>query len=535
MMRRRAVTWSGVAVLFAALTVVMTWPLARNPGTLAPPHQDVFFNMWRLRWIAHALRTAPTHLFDANIYYPEKDTLAYSDAMLLEGLVAAPLAPLNPVRVHNLMMMLPMAASAVALFALCWYLTGSRGAGVIAGTAFAFAPFRFEHIMHMEIQWTVFMPLAFLALHRLLDRGQWRDGLALGASLALQTLSCIYYGIFLACLTTAGTLGFIVWERHAGWRRVLPPLAAAAVLAVVVAGLYSIPYRRVHALVGDRGMEEVHMFSARPANYLNTPVGNSLYGNPGRPGLPERRLYPGAIVTLLAFAGLLLVTPSPRQIVYLLLLVLAFDLSLGFTGVTFPVLWYSAETFRSLRALARLGVFVLMFLSVLAAYGYATMVRSARPIVRFAVCACLVGGMLAEYWTTFAVSEYPASAPPVYRVLARLPKGVVAELPPPKVDRYMLEARRAYFSTFHWFPLVNGYSGNFPPSYNMRMERMADFPSDTSLRQLQRDGVRYVVVHREAYTMRQLLTIYGRLSELGMAEVGTFDDSDAAATLFIRR
>src|SRR4029078_3452734 len=102
------------------------------------------------------------------------------------------------------------------------------------------------------------------------------------------------------------------------------------------------------------------------------------YGNPGRPGLPERRLYPGAIVTLLAFAGLLLVTPSPRQIVYLLLLVLAFDLSLGFTGVTFPVLWHSAETFRSLRALARLGVFVVMFLSVLAAYVYATMGRCAR-------------------------------------------------------------------------------------------------------------------------------------------------------------
>jgi len=533
--RRNALTWCGVVLLFAALTVIMTWPMARYPDTPAPPHQDVYFNMWRLRWLAHALGTSPARIFDANIFYPEKDTLAYSDAMLFEGLVAAPFASLNPVRVHNLMMLLPLAASAVAIFALCWHLTGSRGAGVIAGTAFAFAPFRFEHIMHMEIQWTIFMPLAFLALHRLLEDGRWRNGLALGASLALQTLSCIYYGIFLACLASVGTLAFLIWDRQAGWRRVLPPLAAAAALAVAVTALYSMPYRRVHALVGDRALEEVHRFSARAANYLNTPVGNFLYGNPGRPGLPERRLFPGAIVTVLAFAGLLLRPPAPRQIVYLLLLVLAFDLSLGFSGMTYPVLWNRVESFRSLRALARLGVFVLMFLSVLAAYGYAAMVRSARPAVRFAVCACLVAGMLTEYWTTFAVSVYPASAPPVYRVLARMPKGVVAELPPPNADRFLLEGRRAYMSTFHWFPIVNGYSGNFPPSYLMRMERMADFPSDRSLRQLQSDGVEYVVVHREHYTTPQLITIYGRLTELGMAEAGTFDDSDAPATLFVRR
>src|SRR4029077_2481058 len=101
MMRRPAATWIGVTLLFAALTAAMAWPMVRHATSLAPMHQDVYFNMWRLRWFATALAPSPAHLFDATIFFPEKDTLAYSDAMPVEGLIAAPFAALNPVVVHN--------------------------------------------------------------------------------------------------------------------------------------------------------------------------------------------------------------------------------------------------------------------------------------------------------------------------------------------------------------------------------------------------------------------------------------------------
>jgi hypothetical protein len=389
--------------------------------------------------------------------------------------------------------------------------------------------------MHMEIQWTIWMPLAFLALHRLLDGGRWRDGLAVGAFVALQMLSCIYYGLFLGSLLSVGTLLLFLGDRRADWRRVLPPLAAAAAIAIVVSALYAIPYRHVHKLVGDRPIEEVHIYSAQPANYLSVLPGNWLYGNPERHGHAERRLYPGTIVTLLAIAGLLLQRPTTRQLAYLLLLALAFDMSLGFSGVTYPVLSWFASPFRSLRALARLGIFVVMFLSVLAAYGYAILTRARGPAVRLALCAGLVAGMLVEYLTTFAVAEFPRSAPPAYRVLAHLPKGVVAELPAPTPDRFGFEGRRMYLSTFHWFPIVDGYSGNFPPSFLGRMDRLHDFPSDRALRQLRRDDVAYVLVSAVAYTPEQLIAIHGRLAEVGMTALGTFDDGEAPVVLFARR
>ena len=163
------------------------------------------------------------------------------------------------------------------------------------------------------------------------------------------------------------------------------------------------------------------------------------------------------------------------------------------------------------------------------------MVRSLRPAVRMAICACVAAGMLAEYWTSFVVVEFPSAAPPVYRVLSRLPAGVVAELPASDLDRLGFEARRAYLSTFYWFPILTGYSGNFPHSYLARVDRLKDFPSDRAFRQLRRDEPRYVLVHTIAYTPQQLETIYVRLAELGMAELGTFDSGESPAVLFARR
>ena len=80
---------ASLIVGFAVLVLLLTWPQALNPSSV-PAHRDAWFSMWRLAWIAHQLRTDPVRLFDANIYYPSVGTLAYSDATLIQGLLAAP-------------------------------------------------------------------------------------------------------------------------------------------------------------------------------------------------------------------------------------------------------------------------------------------------------------------------------------------------------------------------------------------------------------------------------------------------------------
>jgi hypothetical protein len=521
-------------LLFALLTAIMTWPQGRHLATQATPHQDVQFNIWRLRWFAHALTTPSAHLFDANIFYPEPRTLALSDAMFVEGAAAAPLlwAGVRPVLVHNLLLLGAIALSGAAMFALARYLTGNRGAAIVAGIIFAFAPYRFEHIMHMEMQWTMWMPLAFLALHRTLDTGRWRYGAATGGCIALQTLSSIYYGIFLATLVGLAAL-LLIRDRKAPLRHVAQALGLGVAIAAIVCAVYAQPYVRVHERVGDRPAGDVSDFSARPSSYLAATPTNWLYGYSARDSAPERRLFPGTVAVLLAIAGLLLVAPSRRTIVYLLLLVAAFEISLGFNGYTYPFLHDHVSAYRGLRALARLGVFVLMFVGVLAARGYQLLLAGRPRSVRAIALAVTTLALLAEYRVTVSLTDFPNAPPPLYRLLAQQPRGVVAEFPFPRPDALPGdEAEHAYMSTFHWFPLLNGYSGFYPPSYLQRLGRLRGFPNDTSLRELRQTGVRYVVVHKAAYQGEILERIVGKLRSEDMVELGAFYDGSGYAILY---
>ena len=71
----------------------MTWPLGRVTDVVIPASDDAHFSIWRLAWVAHQLPADPRHLFDANIFYPARGTLALSDAMLLVGALGTAVLP----------------------------------------------------------------------------------------------------------------------------------------------------------------------------------------------------------------------------------------------------------------------------------------------------------------------------------------------------------------------------------------------------------------------------------------------------------
>jgi hypothetical protein len=538
-MLQRAWRAVGVIGMFAALTVLMTWPQVIHLTSHATPHQDVYFNLWRLRWFAHALATSPTRLFDANIFFPEKRTLALSDAMFVEGLLTAPLTWLGlpPLLVHNLALLGAITLSGAAIFALVKYLTGSRGAGLIAGIVFCFAPYRFEHYMHMELQWAMWSPLAFLALHRAYDTGKWRYGLATGACVALQMLSSIYYGMFLSVLIAIGASLLFLRDRLASAFSVVRVMAAGAVLAAIVCALYARPYTRTHERVGDRPIEQVSMFRATGASYTSATSGNWLYGETAIRGGGERHLFTGLTPLFLAMTGMLLVPPTRRTIAYLLLLVAAFEMSFGLRGYLYTFLYEYVAQFRGLRASARLGLFVLLFLGVLAGYGYAALAANRSRRARMVLLAVCAAAMLIEYRTSLLLVEYTNHAPPIYRMLARQPRGVVAEFPIPRLNQLPgAEAEYAYLSTFYWFPIVNGYSGYYPPSYLDRLDRLETFPSERAMRQLRRDNVEYVLLHAAPYRATVLNEIRSQIIRDGqLVQIAEFDAADGPAFLYRMR
>ena len=273
--------FAAILVLFTTLTVVMTWPQARYVATHASDHWDVYFNMWRLAWFAHALASAPSTIFDGNIFYPEPHAATFSDAMVVEGLVAAPLlwAGVRPVLVHNSLLLGAVIVSAAGMFVLVERLTRNRAAAVIAGIIFAFAPYRFDHYMHMELQWTVWVPWALWAVHRTIESGRLLDGLLAGLFVALQMLSSVYYGVFLATLLplVAGLLLLSLPKSQA--LRAFGALALGGVAAAIICSLYALPYLAASRQVGRRPTDEIVKFSAQPRDYLVATPDNRIYGD----------------------------------------------------------------------------------------------------------------------------------------------------------------------------------------------------------------------------------------------------------------
>ena len=261
---------------------------------------------WVLAWVAHQLPNAPAHIFDANIFYPERNTLAYSETLLVPGMLAAPLHWLGvaPILVYNLVFLSGFALSGVGVALLVRRLTGNTGAAIVAGIVFAFPPYRIDHYAHLQLQQTQFIPLAMWAFHRLLDSGRLRDGVLLGVCTACQMLSCMYYGLFLIPYMAVVCGAMLIAARTLSKQRITA-LAVAAAIVIVAMIPVGRAYLAAREVVGERGRAEVEQNSATWRNYLAPPETNAMYGKVfARFMEPERRLFPGFVAVALAIVGL---------------------------------------------------------------------------------------------------------------------------------------------------------------------------------------------------------------------------------------
>ena len=490
---------AGALILFGALTVFMTWPQARHLSTHVPDSDDPLLSIWRLSWVAHVLPTQPSQLLNGNIFHPEPRTLAYSDGVLLQGFVAAPLiwSGLSQIAVYNLVVLLSIAMSGWAMWLYATRLTGNYAAGVLAGIAYAFVPFRFDHFMHLELQATFFLPLALLALERAVETRSWRDAAWFVAALVGQVYSGLYYAIFLAtALMVIVPLKLRALDPEARIQ-LARALAPALLVAVVAVTPYLLVYMANRSDLGDRRTNEIAFYSATLGNYLAATPDNTIHGGWSNDfGTSERRLFPGFIALALAIAGA--IGLDHQRVTLFVVGVIGFIVSLGFNTLVYDWIRAVLLPYRGLRAPARASILVFLAISGLAAYGYARLSRGRAAPASTVVATILAIGMLIEYRTVLqGWLELPVTPPQVYRWLATQPRVLVIEIPFARAARLdsIYDGLYMFNSTYHWQPMVNGYSGFFPPSFIEMTEEMRAFPDDRSIAYLKGRGVDLVIVH----------------------------------------
>lgn len=530
----------GVAMLVAVLTIVITWPQATHISSAIFSHHDAYFSIWRLAWIAHALPTAPRHLFDANIFYPATNTLAFSDATLLQGVIAAPLfwAGLSPVLIYNLLFLVGFVGSGVAMFVLSRYLTGATGPSIVAAAVFTMAPYRMEHAMHLELQWAMWIPLAFWAFHRAVDEGSWRFGVVAGLFIWLQIISCVYYGVFLLMILVAFTPILAVVSRHR-LSRIVPAVMCAMLVAGVLALPYALQYLDASRNLGGRNLGEIAEYSARPINYLSAPSLNVLWGwTADRWGSRELRLFPGVVAVLIAC---LAVFHRSRRWTWLYLIValVAVEVSFGVNGVVYRTLAERLTLLQGFRSTARIAIVASAGLAVLAGLGTQVLIdwipRGKRW--RAAVIPLIVAVMTLESANRPLplTAETIGTPAPIYKMIRSAGPGVMIELPLPTPDRLPgWDPFYASWSITHWNPLVNGYSGYHPQDYLQTLVRMQNFPDDASIGRLRGHNVHYIVIHQAFYEPEQYTRLMLRMAvRPEFRPFGGYRDPVGNAELFV--
>jgi len=129
-----------VLLAFVALTLVLTYPLSLDPaGRVMAVGADTDLFIWTLAWDAHALITQPLALFDANIYYPQARTLAYSENLIGGTIFSAPVWWItgNAVLAMNIAALASCILCGVGAWLLARRIGLSTGATFVAGVVFS--------------------------------------------------------------------------------------------------------------------------------------------------------------------------------------------------------------------------------------------------------------------------------------------------------------------------------------------------------------------------------------------------------------
>ncbi len=326
---------------FGVLALVFTWPLALHFNQAVPgeDHRDAWQMVWNLWWVRYALEHAQNPFQTGLIFYPQGTGLYLHALNALNGLLSLPVQYLGgalggaaggAVAGYNFIVLFSLTVGAYGAFCLARYLWGDPKAALVAGLAYGFSTYNFDHLLgHLNLVSSEFIPFYILFFLKALQPGSSNQKLeirnilaAVGFLIGLVLLElqyvlymAIFSGLYLAYLTA-------VW----GWQRgrkqasgfrltaVYGRAGAIAVLFVLLTLPLTLPMLN-EALNNPNTVppRQDTIYSADLLAYFYPSPFHPLWGEtmlraikPFTATLIEKVVFPGFTVYLLTFAGFIL-------------------------------------------------------------------------------------------------------------------------------------------------------------------------------------------------------------------------------------
>lgn len=523
-------------LIFLSLACFITYPLIFNLGSLSTGYGDELLIAWNHNWNIYNFLNNLLNIFQANIYFPYNNSLAFSDAYFTNSILTLiPVMILNsPIAANNFTIIISLALVGFFTYFLCFMITKERLLSILSGILVIFCPAYLSLLVHIQIIAVYFVILSIIFLLIFLKIKKTLFFVLFLSVFVLQTYNSFMPAFFIAFSASVICLFYLLEDKKRVKflfvkKNILLILISIAVILPII-----IPYYKVsNEFNYVRDIRETIHFALQPEDFLSTSSYSRLYPllskltftkdlqNKGevKPG------FIGLTFSILTIAAFFYIIKNWKKQNYVIKgifasSVLGLILSLGplmhWQRLTihspFPIplpyliFYYIIPGFNGIRNSARYEMLFILFAApIVAAYLKETL-KNTSANIKSGLILLLIFLVILEF--NFPIKYYPVvqkkDFPKVYSWVATTPKQtVIIEMPIYNwnVNPYASqEFWREYYSTYHFRKTVNGASGFSPPPWQELVNYLLfNFPSDASIGKLKSIGVDLIIVHKKEY------------------------------------
>jgi hypothetical protein len=521
-----------VFFLYSLWVILTTYPLIFKLGELTISYGDELLISWINAWQHHAISTNLFQLFQANIFYPYSNTLAYSHPFITMSLLTY--IPLlffkQPIAAQNLIIIFALITNGCAIYLLTYKITKNLFVSSISGFLIISSPVVLDKIVHVQVLLLFFVPLAMLSFYSFIMTKKIKYGIASAVVFVLQTYNSFLPGYFILL----SWFSMVVFHYTLIDKSMLKKMIVLGTLSVLAVVPLILPYYYVsNEFHYVRDLRETIHLSLHPLDVLYPngftklqPFLHNIQNTFGEYAYYYYKVgYPGAVFLLGIIGSIFVFLKKWKQFDALgksifttgiVALVLSFGpfLHLYRDTVTnpFPIpllylpLYYLVPGFKGIRNVSQWEMLFVFCFSVIVGIVLHNVLRSVttkRKYVTYSIIVVLIAlecVVPLQFEKMIQIQQFPQ----VYSWIATLPTdAVIIEMPIYNWNMFPYGGRelmRNYYSTRHFRRSVNGASGFSPPPWQRMIEElMVNFPNQQALRKLQAIGVHYIIIHNDEY------------------------------------